>query len=57
MIERVPSKQQGLRKVEAQDLGGFGAEWWPYADFERMATCTDLCTWVQTQFHCLYNIN
>ncbi|EAT82359.1 hypothetical protein SNOG_10024 [Parastagonospora nodorum SN15] len=46
MIGRIPSKQQGLRKVEAQDLGRFGAGWWPYADYERMETCTDLCTWL-----------
>ncbi|KAJ5060111.1 isoprenoid synthase domain-containing protein [Bipolaris maydis] len=46
MIERIPSKRRGLRKVEAQDLGRFGAGWWPYADFERMETCTDLCAWL-----------
>ncbi|KAK4560839.1 hypothetical protein LTR86_005419 [Recurvomyces mirabilis] len=46
MIERIPSKRRGLRKVEAQDLGRFGAGWWPYAEYERMETCTDLCTWL-----------
>jgi hypothetical protein len=57
MIERIPSKRRGLRKVEAQDLGRFGAGWWPYADYERMETCTDLCTWVRTLAHFLFNIN
>jgi hypothetical protein len=57
MIERIPSKRLGLRKVEAQDLGRFGAGWWPYADYERMETCTDLCTWVRILLYYLYNIN
>jgi hypothetical protein len=48
MIERIPSKRRGLRKVEAQDLGRFGAGLWPYGDYERMETCTGLCTWVRT---------
>jgi hypothetical protein len=57
MIDRIPSKGRGLRKVEAQDLGRFGAGWWPYADYERMETCTDLCTWVRTRLYYFYNIN
>lgn len=47
MIHHTPSKRHGLCEIGAQDLGLFGAAWWPYADDERMETCTDLCTWVR----------